>query len=117
MTSRSQQHPTARGEAGFRVEELYDAGTVVIRSAIDPISLQADPAQDRKRAFKNALGEADRRRCRSIPTRGCPPMRSHQGLLLRGPEHIKHPLEGTREARPAPSSHHPRVDDAGKRAG
>ena len=43
-------------ERDFVVEEFRDYGRVEIRSAVDPISLQADPA--RKAGFKAALGSA-----------------------------------------------------------
>lgn len=43
-------------EADFEVKEFYDLGRVEIRSAVDPISLQASAR--RKLAFKQALGTA-----------------------------------------------------------
>ncbi|MFD8304068.1 RusA family crossover junction endodeoxyribonuclease [Streptomyces sp. NPDC059690] len=46
-------------ERDFVVREFRDYGRVEIRSAVDPVSLQADPA--RKAGFKAALGAAVRR--------------------------------------------------------
>ncbi|MFE4965664.1 RusA family crossover junction endodeoxyribonuclease [Streptomyces sp. NPDC056660] len=43
-------------EGDFDVQEFRDHGRVDIRSAVDPISLQADPV--RKASFKEALGSA-----------------------------------------------------------
>ncbi|MER5517270.1 RusA family crossover junction endodeoxyribonuclease [Streptomyces sp. NPDC002763] len=43
-------------EGDFDVQEFRDHGRVDIRSAVDPISLQADPV--RKASFKDALGSA-----------------------------------------------------------
>ncbi|WP_160159944.1 RusA family crossover junction endodeoxyribonuclease [Streptomyces sp. SLBN-31] len=46
-------------ERDFVVREFRDYGRVEIRSAVDPVSLQADPA--RKAGFKAALGAAVQR--------------------------------------------------------
>ncbi|MEV0172134.1 RusA family crossover junction endodeoxyribonuclease [Streptomyces sp. NPDC050803] len=43
-------------QGDFDVQEFHDYGRVEIRSTVDPISLQADPA--RKASFKNALASA-----------------------------------------------------------
>ncbi|GHE84587.1 hypothetical protein GCM10018785_60650 [Streptomyces longispororuber] len=53
-------------EADFAVRESCEHGRVDIRSAVDPVSLQADPV--RKAGFRNALASAVRSGTRGVVT-------------------------------------------------